>query len=75
MATTFLPIRELLVVFTALSFKLCLVICLSLEVHLANFVVIRTHLSRHFHRAVNYPGLRRNESSPKIIDQFQDFLE
>ena len=47
----------------------------SLEAHLANFVVIRTHLSCHFHHVVDYPGLRRNGSSSQAINQAQDFLE
>ncbi len=40
-----------------------LVIRPSLEAHLTNFVVIQTHLSCPFHRAVDYLGLRRNGSS------------
>ena len=47
----------------------------SLEPHLTNFVVIRTHLSCHLHRVVDYLGLRRNGSSSQIINQGQDFLE
>ena len=34
-----------------------------LEAHLTNFVVIRTHLPRQFHLAVDFLGLRRNGSS------------
>ena len=40
-----------------------------------NFVVIRTHLSYHFRRAVYFLGLRRNGSSSQIIDQSQNLLE
>jgi hypothetical protein len=47
----------------------------SLEPHLTNFVVIRTHLSCLFHLAVNFLSLRRNGSSSQIINQGQDFLE
>jgi hypothetical protein len=52
-----------------------LVIEPSLEAHLTNFAVIRTHLSCHFHRAVDVPGLRRSGSSSQVINQGQDFLE
>ena len=46
----------------------------SLEAHLTNFVVIRTHLFCHFHHVVDYPGLRRNGSSARIFNQTQYFL-
>ncbi len=39
------------------------------------FFVIQTHLSRHFHLAVDFLGLRRSGSSSQIIDQAQDFPE
>jgi hypothetical protein len=43
---------------------LILVIWRSSEIQLAKSVVIQTHLSRHFHLAVDFLGLRRNGSSP-----------
>ncbi len=46
-----------------------------LEGHLLRFSAIQTHPSCRFHLAVDFPGLRRNGSSPQIIDQAQDFLE
>ena len=52
-----------------------LVIGPRLEGHLPRYSAIQTHLSRHFHLAVDFPGLRRNGSSPQIIDQAQDFSE
>ena len=45
------------------------------EAHLTQFSVIQTHLSRHFHVAVDFLGLRRNGSSSLVINQGQDFLE
>ncbi|MCZ6772895.1 MAG: hypothetical protein O7G83_13095 [Proteobacteria bacterium] len=42
---------------------------------LGQFFVIGTHLSCHFHRAIDYLGLRRNRSSSQIINQAQDLLE
>jgi len=45
------------------------------EIHLARSVVIQTHLSHHFHLAVDFLGLRRNGFSSQIINQAQDFLE
>ena len=45
------------------------------EAHLANFVVIQTHLSRCFYLAVDFLGLRRSGSWSQIINQAQDFPE
>ena len=45
------------------------------EAHLANFVVIQTHLSRCFYLAVDFLGLRRSGSSSQIINQAKDFPE
>ena len=46
-----------------------------LEAHLTNFVVIRTHLSCHFHHVVDFLGLRRNGFSSQVINQGQDLQE
>ncbi len=39
------------------------------------FSVIQMHLSRYFHLAVDFLGLRRGGSRSQIIDQPQDFPE
>jgi hypothetical protein len=52
-----------------------LVIWPSLEANLTNFAIIQTYFPCHFHRVVDYPGLRRNGSSSQAINQAQDFLE
>ena len=52
-----------------------LVIGPRLEGHSVIFLAIQTHLSRRFHLAIDFPGLRRSGSSPQIIDQAQDFPE
>ncbi len=57
------------------SDRLILVIWPCLEAHSANFLVIQTHLFRHFHLAVDFLGLGRSGSSSQIINQAQDFLE
>ena len=48
---------------------------LRFEAHVANFLVMQTHLSRQFLLTVYFPGLRRNGSSSQIINQAQDFPE
>ena len=45
------------------------------EAHLANFAAFQTHPYRCFRLAVVFLGLRRNGSSPEIINQAQDFPE
>ncbi len=45
------------------------------EGHLPIFSVIRTHLSRRFLLAVDFPGLRRSGSWSQIINQARDFPE
>ena len=45
------------------------------EAHSANLVVIRTPLSRHFHLAADFPGLRRSGSLSQIINQARSFPE
>jgi len=52
-----------------------LVIGPRLEGHSVIYLAIRTHLSCHFHLAVDFPGLRRGGCSPQIIDPPQDFPE
>ena len=46
-----------------------------LEAHLADFLVIRTHLSRRFLLTVNFLGLRRSGFWPQFSDQPQDLGE
>jgi hypothetical protein len=48
-----------------------LVIGPRLEGHSAQFFIIQTHLSRRFHLAVDFLGLRRSGSSSQNIDQAQ----
>jgi hypothetical protein len=43
------------------------------EAHSANFLVIQTHLSRHFHLAVDFLGLHWGVSSSQFIDPPKDF--
>ena len=45
------------------------------EGHLTRYSAIQTHPSCRFLLTVDFLGLRRNGSSPQIIDQAQDFPE
>ena len=58
-----------------LSDSLILVSWSCPEGHVPIIPVIQAYLSRTFHLAVDFLGLRRNRSWSQIINQAQDFLE